>query len=474
MKPSRFNIRSTLADGGALHLNFWTLALLALDPPAARKAVLILDDPARHAGARGHRRLARLLAKNGFLVADDIDELAPLRAGYRAFQTAADDLSLTILPTLACNFDCTYCYEGRTHRGRMTRAVEDALPPFAAARLPRGGHMGVTWYGGEPLLAKPAIERLSRAFLALCAERGARYDARIITNGYLLDETAARWLKDLGVTGAQVTLDGPPDVHDRRRPLASGGGSFAAIVDNLQQAADVLEITIRANIDDGNRADVGELLDRLVELGLGHRVSFYAGQTTPLGSTCADGANDCLQPEAFSLVTLESSLDLTRRGLLDAVRPRAANGPCGAVRGNSFVVSPDGGLSTCWEEVGDPARYTAHLLEPQSEQMERNRRSWAAFDPFDLECRDCRVLPICMSWCPRRVRETGTLPCPGWKHHPDEHLLNEYRLRQLDQERQVAIGLAELRDALRRSRPSSPRAVRGDGASGASAGRGRR
>jgi len=175
---------------------------------------------------------------------------------------------------------------------------------------------------------------------------------------------------------------------------------------------------------------------------------FYAGQTMSLGSTCADGADDCLQPETFSLLTLEASLDLTRRGLFDAMRPQASNGPCGAVRGNSFVISPDGGLSTCWEEVNSPDRYVGHLLEPQSELMERNRRAWAAYDPFTLECGDCRVLPICLSRCPRVVRETGAPACPGWKHHPDGHLLNEYRLRQLDRERQVAIGLAELRDTL--------------------------
>lgn len=449
MKPSRFNLRSALADGAVLHFNFSTLALLALDPATARKADRILGDPGRESAARGQRRLSRLLEKHGFLVPDSCDELAPLDAGFRAHQAEAAGLSLTVLPTLACNFDCTYCYEGRTHRGGMTRAVQDALPPFAAARLPEGGHLSVTWYGGEPLLARPAIERLSRAFIALCEERHARYEARIITNGYLLDGAAARWLKDLGVTGAQVTLDGPPEVHDLRRPLASGAGTFSRIVENLRSASDVFEITLRSNIDDGNRACIGDLLDLLIQQDLGHKVVFYAGQTTSLSSACADGADDCLEPEAFSLLTLEASLDLTGRNLLDAVRPRAAHGPCGAVRGNSFVVSPDGGLSTCWEEVGNPERYVGHLIEPQSELMERNRRSWAAYDPFELECRDCRVLPICMSRCPRWVRETGTLPCPGWKHHPDEHLLNEYRLRQLDQERQVAIGLAELRDALR-------------------------
>ena len=266
----------------------------------------------------------------------------------------------------------------------------------------------------------------------------------IITNGYLLDEPTAHWLKDLQVADAQVTLDGPPDVHDRRRPLSSGGGTFARILEHLQSASDVLDIALRANVDEENGARIGELLDLLVAAGVGHKVRFYTARTTALGSVCADAAGRCLDAEDYSLLTLEASLDLTRRNLQDVTRPQVVAGPCGATRGNSFVVTPDGGLVACWEEVGRPDRYVGHVLKPQTDQMEARRRSWAEYNPFALECRDCKILPICMSRCPYQVRETGGLPCVGWKHLPDEHLLNEYRLRQLDRERQVAVGLMEL------------------------------
>lgn len=449
MRASRFNTCSRLADGTGLLFNHATLSLVALDPAGADKADRILGDPDRFGAARGHRRVARLLERQGFLVPDDADELAPLRAGYRAYQENSSNLNLTILTTLACNFRCTYCYQGQTHVGRLQREVEDAIPHFAATRLPEGGSFTVTWYGGEPLLAKPTIERLSRQFLALAAERGARYEASIITNGYLLDGATAEWLKGLDVRRAQVTLDGPPRVHDRRRPLASGKGSFERIVENLKQSVEHLRTSIRMNVDEENRESIGELIEHLVAAGLAGKVDFYAGRTTSFPTTCSDGAGRCLDSEAFSLVSLETSLELTRRGLWDDVLPALMSGPCAAIRSNSFVVTPSGGLVTCWDEVGDPDRFVGHLVEPETERMAANRRAWAEYDPFALACAGCEVLPTCMSFCPYQVRETGELPCRGWKYHPKEHALNLYRLRLKERELQVVAGLKDLERALR-------------------------
>jgi len=449
MRASRFNTCSRLADGTGLFFNHATLSLVALEPVAAERAAHILGDPGRFAAARGHRRVARLLEKHGFLVADGTDELAPLRAGYRAYQENTANLNLTILTTLACNFRCTYCYQGQVHVGRMLREVEEAIPRFAASRLPEGGSFTVTWYGGEPLLAKPTIERLSREFLALAAAKGASYEASIITNGYLLDGETARWLKGLEVHRAQVTLDGPPRVHDRRRPLASGKGSFERIVANLRESVEHLRTSIRMNVDEENRESVGELIEHLVAAGLAGKVDFYAGRTTSFPTTCSDGAGRCLDSEAFSLVSLETSLELTRRGLWDDVLPALMSGPCAAIRSNSFVVTPSGGLVTCWDEVGEPERFVGHLLEPETERMAANRRAWAEYDPFALACAGCEVLPTCMSFCPYQVRETGELPCRGWKYHPAEHALNLYRLRLKERELQVVAGLKDLEQALR-------------------------
>ena len=45
-----------------------------------------------------------------------------------------------------------------------------------------------------------------------------------------------------------TSIDGPEEIHDRRRPLAGGRGTFRTILTNVVAAADILPIRIRVNI----------------------------------------------------------------------------------------------------------------------------------------------------------------------------------------------------------------------------------
>ena len=125
LKPSRFNTRTTLADGTLLLFNFVSLAIVALEPRRAARAGEILDGALDRGAAPGYRRLAALLARNGFLVGADEDELGPLRAAFVEHRRDSTLLSLTVVPTLSCNFACTYCSQGPTHRGAGLRRGHD-------------------------------------------------------------------------------------------------------------------------------------------------------------------------------------------------------------------------------------------------------------------------------------------------------------------------------------------------------------
>ncbi|MBQ3450791.1 MAG: hypothetical protein IJG32_00790 [Selenomonadaceae bacterium] len=51
------------------------------------------------------------------------------------------------------------------------------------------------WYGGEPLLAKEIIWSLSEKFLEFCATKAIDYDAFIITNASLLEDSDVELFK---------------------------------------------------------------------------------------------------------------------------------------------------------------------------------------------------------------------------------------------------------------------------------------
>jgi uncharacterized protein len=443
VKPSFYNYVTTLSDGTTLFFNFYTLALVALDASEAKVAQGLLADPTQSPTKKAAAELKRLLADKGFLIDKRVNELDLLRRDHFASRVRQGHLSLTIALTFLCNFNCEYCYQEKTQE-RMTPEVEEALISFVRDRVVKGGGLSVTWYGGEPLLCVDIIERLSKAFMAICEEVKAEYSAGIITNAYLLDKETAEKLVSWKVTNAQITLDGPPQVHDARRPLRSGGKTFQRILDNIKDAPSQLFIELRMNVDDKNRGHIMELLEILEGEGLQGRMAFYLGQTYPYTDVCRDVSSWCLSEEDFSLLGLETGMELVQRGFNPTGIPASKNYSCMADKENAVAVTPSGGLVKCWNEVTKPGAEVGHLLKPRTAQMQENIERWRRRDPFELECTECLLLPICMGGCPYLYERTGTIDCHPWKYHLKESLCFYYYVHKLKQESEIVQEFREL------------------------------
>src|SRR5262245_24162994 len=106
-----------------------------------------------------HMTLARML------VSHEVDELAVLERRYRAGATDRSSFALTIVTSLGCNFDCPYCFENKPP-ATIDAETERLLLEVLDAQLGTIRRFDVTWYGGEPLLARDRIDRLSEGFLA--------------------------------------------------------------------------------------------------------------------------------------------------------------------------------------------------------------------------------------------------------------------------------------------------------------------
>ena len=122
-----------------------------------------------------------------------------------------------------------------------------------------------------------SLRRVSRELQSVQGLRGDEI-LRMLCIRVLLDEETCDALRARRIGSVQVTIDGPPDVHDRMRPLANGAGSFWRIVENLNHAVDYFPVTIRVNVDARNISHVEELLVILARAGLAGRVGVYPGQ----------------------------------------------------------------------------------------------------------------------------------------------------------------------------------------------------
>jgi len=343
----------------------------------------------------------RDLTLGRMLVNDETDELDILEHRYRTATSDRTSFSLTIVTSLGCNFDCPYCFEAKVP-SILDDETEALLLEVLDEQLPTLSRFHVTWYGGEPLLARDRLYRLSEAFLARTAAVGVEYSASIITNGYLLTADTAARLASYGVRDAQITLDGPPETHDRMRPLQNGRPTFDVILDNIEQSADILPIEVRVNLDTSNAGEAEALLDLLVARGLAGRITVYPGQIVALdegaGAPSETYAPACFGVAEFARIERAFLARAHELGLAPAGLPQPVGSPCTAVRANELVVGSRGELYKCWDSVGNAREVIGHLRswrDPNDRVLK-----WLRYDPFSDEgCRSCVALPGCMGGC---------------------------------------------------------------------------
>jgi uncharacterized protein len=405
MKPSRYNRIFQAQDGTWLAFNSYSTALASIEPADLAFIQSLLARPAAVPCDTPHKREIReLLVQGRFLIQDDVDELAAQKVEILQDRFRTDMLALTIAPTLDCNFRCDYCYEDHL-RVTMSSTVQQALLQWTEARAATIDSLQVAWFGGEPMLptAFPVVEALSRGFMELARSRGIHYRAQIITNGYFLDPEKVELLKSLGVEQIQVTLDGPPVIHDRRRILLGGQGTFWRILDNMKSVAGMIPIQLRINVDRRNAPATIDLLELLVKEGLAGKVSPYIAQVTAAGSACGNIVESCFDGPDFALAAAEIYREAAKRGLPLSRFPFRIRGAfCIAERVNGFVVAPGGAIFKCWEEVtSNPQGAVNHLLDGKQVFHQTNESRWLAWDVFDKhECPTCDVLPACHGGCP--------------------------------------------------------------------------
>jgi uncharacterized protein len=335
------------------------------------------------------------------IVNDDLDELDVLERRYRKATGDRTSFALTIVTSLGCNFDCPYCYQVKP-RAILDEETQQLLLDVLDEQLATIETFGVTWFGGEPLLATDRIYSLSREFIERCDAAGVQYSASIITNGYLLTPGVARRLRELRVTATQITLDGPAETHNLMRPLRNGRGTFDVILDNIVASADILPIGIRVNIDRDNASEYERLLDVLVERGLAGRVTAYPGQLVAydegIGAPSETYRPQCLTLPEFAALERRFDAAARERGLAATGLPQPIMSPCTAVRVNELVVGANGELYKCWDSVGNNREVVGHLRswrDPNDRALK-----WLSYDPFtDDGCRGCIALPTCMGGC---------------------------------------------------------------------------
>jgi uncharacterized protein len=332
------------------------------------------------------------------------------------------------MPTYDCNLRCGYCFQDhmRTdprHR-HLLRVMRPAVVDRIFAALPQieahhGLEPGPQWrrsigfFGGEPLLerSRKIVEYIIRK-----AQAEGETTFWAITNGTEL-EAFRDLLNPRQISWLQITLDGPPHEHDRRRVRADGGGSFEQIARNLTLALDQgTAVSVRMNVDRTNIDQLPALADEIIARGWDRYPAFHA-YTAPIiaandqtdvktifGTWELDQAlNDLRErhPRMRLISRPDDRLSDQVRGIFKSQdRPSLASTFCGAHNG-MYLFDSFGDIYACWERTGDPRIRIGSVTEAGDLVLEEKlNRMWRSRNvTTNPTCRKCRYSLYCGGGC---------------------------------------------------------------------------
>ena len=408
MHQSRYTVAVPCENGEYLLYNTVTGSFAALDAQAYA-CFEAADGP-----------FVRQLAEADFLTdLSPEQELAAVQARFDAARADTSKLTLNFVPTYACNYRCPYCYE-KGHNGipgKMDASVVASICDFVQALYAQQGFtsMYVQWYGGDPSLALDVVEELSDRLIAFCAEHGIAYDAMMLSNATLIDAPAASLIADCRISQVLLTIDGPEEVHNKRRVAANGTNSYEH---NIQAARFLRErgIDVHAtmNVDKVNWPFYESFRTKLLA---DEGISLSVGKLCDYGHFYGEDA-DFKFPE-FDLFTHEEffqeRLALFEQQPHSAAEMREMLRPidrfCTGQLDNYFVIDLLGDVYNCDGWVGDRKYVRFNLADGPD--------GWLLHDishdaTRDAKCSACKLLPVCFGSCIWE-RVCNGMPCHPFK-----------------------------------------------------------
>ena len=331
--------------------------------------------------------------------------------------------SLTLFLTRSCNMNCVYCYARANARpSRMTwRTAKAAIDTFAAQH--DGDSLRLCFHGGGEQTTELGL--MSRV-VDYCRSLEWKTCTFILTTNGVLSQDAVRLLANNAFRVA-VSLDGPPDIQDAQRPLASGRPSSSVVESAVRQLIEAgCHVAVRPTIVRFDEAEVLRAMEYFRSLGV-RKVVLQPVSSTGRAAESAELAERSTDLKPFvsafiaaldfahetDMQVVNSSFDLLFGG-----KPAAY---CGAAGGRTLVVTSDGLLTGCYEVVGEDSDgadvFLYGSLDPEEgclviDSEKRNRLTERMADLME-PCASCFAKFICAGACPvRSVSARGGLLRP--------------------------------------------------------------
>lgn len=405
--------------------------------PLSAHADFIDGDSARlfQSGELPSGDLLEAWTERGYVV-DSAEEARRYKMKYLDFLDARekDEVQVFFVPWYSCNFSCTYCFQESYAFTPVTMnpTVVDSFFGWINQKL-AGRKKYITLFGGEPLMPVLAMKEFVASFLSRVRQEGL--EVAIVTNGYNLVDYLDI-LSQGGVREIQVTLDGPEQMHNRRRMLRGGGKSFARIVEGIDGALALgITINLRMVVDRENLQTLPELSRFAIERGWTKNPHFK----TQLGRnyelhTCQQGNDKLysrieLHDELYRLIqespeVLEfhkPAFSISKFLFENGQLPEPLFDACTGTK-TEWALDGSGKIYSCTATVGKPGEELGTYW-PEITYNSTIIEQWESRDVCSIsECSSCNVRLACGGGCTsvakNRTGEVHSTDC-----RPVQHLL---------------------------------------------------
>jgi len=338
------------------------------------------------------------LHDNGFIVDDNVNEVDIVRKRNKE-AIERPNYSLTILPTLNCNFKCWYC-------------IQDHLPSIMSdetkckikkhleymIQVKKIKSLTLDWFGGEPFMFyHQVIKPISLYAKELCSIHNIPFYLSTTTNGYFINKEVGKEIVEMGFRSFQITLDGNKEYHDKVKFQNGCESTFDHVLRNIDglisNSKDVF-VSLRINYANKN------LTEKIVE-----QVNKFIQPEHRSNITISPHKVWQEEPDPDFKQSINRILDRFNEAGYKVQRWNPAVGyvPCYASREYFTTINYNGHLLKC------TACDDLYLDSPRGEINDDGSLHWN--DNFDIKykeasyenerCLNCKSLPLCMGRCPR-------------------------------------------------------------------------
>ncbi len=419
MKYSRYNIFSKIRDSE----NYFILNLLSGNADILDSSDAGRIEAIRKGKTIDNKEFFEELMGKGYIT-DESEEKKEYRRKYLDFidSREKDEVQIFFVTNYSCNFSCSYCYQDQYNNPaiELNKDVIDAFFGYVKKEFALRRKY-ITIFGGEPLLNSPRqkelisyiIDSANDADLSLC----------FVTNGYFLEEYIPV-LRKGKIGEIQVTLDGTESVHNRRRFLKGGEGTFNKIIKGVDACLkDNINVNLRMVVDKENIENLSGLAQFAIEKGWTKSRNFK----TQIGRNYELHHCQSSPDKLFDRVSLyESIFELTKDhpNILEFHKPAysvskflAENGElpeplfdsCPACK-TEWAFDYTGKIYSCTATVGK-ADESLGTFYPGIKRKEDIIEQWESRDVTSIpECKDCSVQLACGGGCGSVARNrTGSI-----------------------------------------------------------------